>query len=167
MGEVTQFLGIKLSWTREQNNHFTVHLIQEIFADNLVDTAGLNDANPVHLPYRSCHTVESIPTPLTTYIALYKVNQRMQSRIGSLLWLVNTTRPDLATITSILSQYISKLTPAHARTAKYTIRYAKGTKTRGICFYSRTNNNLSAYVHFPTPPNKLFPLYNANWGSQD
>ena len=91
----------------------------------------------------------------------------MQSLVGSLLWLSNATRPDLSTITSILSKYTSNPTPAHIRAAKHAIRYVKGTKTRGIMFSSLTNASLSAYLHFPVDPASLLPVCDANWGGQD
>ena len=51
MGEVSHFSGIKFSWQREPDNHITVHMAQEAFADNLIDEAGLTDDNPVKTPY--------------------------------------------------------------------------------------------------------------------
>ena len=91
----------------------------------------------------------------------------MQSLVGYLLWLSNVTRSDPATITSILSQHTSNPTPAHVRAATYATHYVKGTKAREICFSTHTNNDLSAYLHFPTTPTKLLPLCDANWVGQD
>ena len=59
MGKVIE---IKFAWECKPNNHITVHMIQEIFADNLIEEAGLTEANPVKIPYISGHTVDNIPT---------------------------------------------------------------------------------------------------------
>ena len=113
MGKVTHFLGIKFSWNREKGEHLSVHLTQEAFAENLIDTVEITDANSVPTPYRLGHPVESIPTPPKSYVAMSSIKQNMQSYVGSLIWLSNTTHPDLATITSILAQRTFNPTPVH------------------------------------------------------
>lgn len=49
MGEVTHFLGIKFTWTREEENHITVPLNQEAFTNHLIDSTGLTYATTVPL----------------------------------------------------------------------------------------------------------------------
>ena len=61
MGDVTHFLGIKFSWTREEKKHITAHLNQEAFADHLIDSTSMINATTVETPYRSGHPVDSIP----------------------------------------------------------------------------------------------------------
>ena len=91
----------------------------------------------------------------------------MKTLVGSLLWLSGATRPDLATITSILSKHTCNPSPGHIRAAKYAIKYVKGTKNRGIKFSSSQNSAMSAHLKFPVNPSKLLPLTDANWGGQD
>ena len=62
MGKVSHFIGIKFSWQRKPDDHIAVHMTQEAFTDNLIEEAGLTDANPVKTAYRSGHPVENIPT---------------------------------------------------------------------------------------------------------
>ena len=37
MGEVSHFIGMKFPWQRKPDNHITVHMTQEAFANNLID----------------------------------------------------------------------------------------------------------------------------------
>ena len=164
MGEVTHFLGIKFTWTREVDDHLSVHLTQEAFAYHLIETMGLSHASTVDTPYRSGHPIDNIPT---THTPNHDIIHKMQSIVGSLLWLAGATRPDLATITSMLSQHTRKATVQHIKAAKYVIRYIEGTKTRGISFSSKSNASMSAFLKFPVNSNQLLPLCDANWGSQD
>ena len=60
MGESIHFLGIKFTWTREIDNHLTVHLTQELFTDHIIQSTGLSDASPVDTPYRAGHPIDKI-----------------------------------------------------------------------------------------------------------
>ena len=105
MGEVSHFIGIKFSWQRKPDDHITVHMTQGAFADNLIEEAGLTDANPVNTPYRSGHPVDNIPSEQYPSLVQPKIKHTMQLLVGSLLWLSGATRPDLATIVSLLGQH--------------------------------------------------------------
>lgn len=56
--------------------------------------------------------------------------------VGSLLFLSNTTRPDISFSVSLLSRYMDKLTENLWHTAKHVLRYLKGTLTHGIIYNS-------------------------------
>ena len=58
----------------------------------------------------------------------------MISLVGSLLWPSQSICPDLSTITSLLTQYQAKSSFSHIRAVKYSIRYLKGSKKRGLSF---------------------------------
>ena len=87
----------------------------------------------------------------------------MKTIVGALLCLSDTTRPDLATITSILIQHTYHATKQHIRAANYAIRYIKETKNHGIRFPSKINTSMSVFLKFPSDPFKLLPLYDTNW----
>mmetsp|Transcript_31207 Transcript_31207/g.101775 ORF Transcript_31207/g.101775 Transcript_31207/m.101775 type:complete len:253 (+) Transcript_31207:652-1410(+) len=52
--------------------------------------------------------------------------------VGSLLWLVSCTRPDLAFAVSELSKVVSNPGPAHWDAALHVLAYLKGTRELGI-----------------------------------
>ena len=89
----------------------------------------------------------------------------MRSLVGSLNWLSQGTRPDLATIASMLAKYQNSPTSAHAEAAKYAIRYVKQTKHLGIQFDNNYQPNLQSYIKFQLDP--LTAATDANWGPQD
>ena len=93
------------------------------------------------------------------------LQDKMRQLVGSLNWLSQGTRPDLATITSMLAKYQNSPTRAHVEAARYAIRYVKQTRHLGIHFDSNFRPNLQSYVHFPLDP--LTATTDANWGSQD
>ena len=91
----------------------------------------------------------------------------MRVLCGSLHWLAQSTRPDIATITNILSRYVTQPTSQHIDQAKRVIKYLKETKTYRISFTSRKQEKLSSYIKFPIPDDKITALSDANWGPQD
>jgi hypothetical protein len=54
--------------------------------------------------------------------------------MGSLLWLANNTRPDIAYPVSILSQVLSNPGRVHWEAAKRVVRYLKGTEDAWLTF---------------------------------
>jgi len=96
-----------------------------------------------------------------------KLEHELRSYVGSFLWLSQGTRPDIATITNILSKHQHNATPAHISAAKYVIKYLKGTKQFGITFNSNTDISISSFVHFPINSKEITGITDANWGPQD
>ena len=105
MGEVTHFLGIKFFWQREHNEHIIVHFAQEACTDHLNDASELNDVAIVAISYISDFPVDAISITQTTSSIQSKLCHQMQTLVSSLLWVSVATHVDLATITTILSQY--------------------------------------------------------------
>ena len=50
-----------------------------------------------------------------------------RSIVGSLIYAMTGTRPDICYVVTLLSQYMSKPTKAHLNIAKNVLRYIKGT----------------------------------------
>lgn len=42
MGQVFFFLGIEFQWTHHEDGHLTVHLMQQSFAENLIESLGFD-----------------------------------------------------------------------------------------------------------------------------
>jgi hypothetical protein len=56
--------------------------------------------------------------------------------VGSLNWLVHTTRPNISTAVSLLAQHQSDPSPGHFKAALYFAEYLASTKTLGNYFTS-------------------------------
>ena len=170
MGQVSHFLGIKYQW-RQNSTSTKAHMSQEAFSESLVNQNGLsNISTKINMtPYKSGFPVDAIPHT-NQHINKNKqqeIETQYRSMVGSLLWLSQGTRPDLATITNMLAKYQSYPTPKHIESAKYAIKYVKGTKSLGITFDTETDLNISSFVHFPIKTPQLTGIADANWGPQD
>jgi len=168
MGTVSHFLGIRFQY-RETQNNLMVHLSQQAFSENLLQQAGLHHdsatTNPT--PYRSGYPVDKVKHIDLPPKERKKLEAELRSYVGSLLWLSQGTRPDLATITNMLARYQNCPSPGHIAAAKYAIKYLKGTCEYGIQFTSDANIDLLSFVNFPLERKQITGLCDANWGAQD
>ena len=166
-GQIGYFLGINFNCTRHHDNNVTIHLGQEAFIESLAQSLQLDGpaVNSVKTPYRSGFPVDTIPID-SSDVDLTIIKQ-MQQYVGCLNWLSISTRPDIATITNLLSRYTVKATSGHIDQIKRVVRYLKGTKSLGIAYSSRSNTPVESHIKFPIPSDKITSLCDANWGPQD
>ena len=92
----------------------------------------------------------------------------MQQIMGSLQWLSHCTRPDIATATSILSQYQNLPSHGYLQSARHIVKYLKGTSSLGITFNNSHDNILQSFFQFPHHCKRtLSGISDVNWGAQD
>jgi hypothetical protein len=168
MGQVSQFLGIELHWTKHSDDNLSVTLTQQSFSESLIDSLGyLNmGSNLFTTPYHSGLSIDSIDIQDLPSDQKDLLRLQYQSLVGSLNWLAHTTHPDLSTVVSLLAQYQSNPSPGHYEAAKYVVRYLAATRDLGIKFTSAKRSVLESFLHFPIPTTVL-SMSDANWGPQD
>jgi deoxyuridine 5'-triphosphate nucleotidohydrolase len=166
--EIDYFLGIKFTNTKHTDGHVSLKLSQEAYIDSLLEQTKLSsDAiNTPITPYRNGYPIDSIPDITYDEITQKRLTLQMQTLVGSLNWLSISTRPDIATVTSILAKYCKNPSQGHIDSALRVIKYLKGTKSMKICFSSKQNNTLESFTKFPLPQG-ISNLCDANWGPQD
>ena len=82
-------------------------------------------------------------------------------------WLANGSRPDIATICCILSQYLHNAHTHHLQAAKRLVRYLKDTSTKGIRFSNLHDNDINAFIQYPLSTDTIGAQADACWGPQD
>ena len=68
------------------------------------------------------------------------------SAIGALMYLANTTRPDIAFAVNLLARYSSAPTRRHWNGIKHILRYLKGTTDMGLFYSVNCSPNLVGYA---------------------
>ena len=68
------------------------------------------------------------------------------SAIGALMYLANTTRPDIAFAVNLLARYSSAPTRRHWNEIKHILRYLKGTNDMGLFYSVNCSPNLVDYA---------------------
>jgi hypothetical protein len=118
MGELKLRLGIQITFTKDG-----ITLSQSTSIDKIRNSFLMQDFKPVSTHIDCDHWLEAIEvdeqsTDSTAY----------QQIIGSLMYLVTGTRPDLAYTIAHLSQFNSSPSVIHLTTAKQVLGYLPGTK---------------------------------------
>ena len=168
-GDIKHFLGINFESHFDPAGNLSIYMNQPTDASDLIQKTNLHNfaTKPTPTPYRSGLPIDSVPEIDLPSHERNSLNTTLQELVGSLNWISTQTRPDLSTVTNLISQYNHNCSPGHIDSAKYAIRYLKGTAQRGICFSSADNPTIESFVKFPIDPSKLTPLTDANWGPQD
>jgi hypothetical protein len=117
-------MGIQITF-----NCNTIELLQEAFVDKILERFQRNDSHPTLLP------IDSNPKLMNEDSVLEAEEHRLyQLLIGSCMYLVTWTRPDLAYSVSYISQFLATPSKCHITAAKRLLRYIKGTKDLKLSF---------------------------------
>ena len=185
MGTVDWFLGTHFQWSCF-NGDVSVHLSQTGFAAHLVEDNAVHERKitPDATPYRSGLPIDACPESdePDDCPALIERKKRYQSVVGSIGWLAQSTRPDLAPTHSFLSSYNNRPSKSHWNAALYALHYIHSTIDYGFTFTSTARAPLHTFLSFPPssdteaysdalPPSpsqhhRLSTYSDACWGSQ-
>ena len=126
LGVASEFLGIQIY--RDRPNR-TLRITQSSYIDKILDRFHMADSNPVCTPMEI-----SSSKILSTDSDLQELAQGVPYRqaIGSLMYLMIGTRPDIGYAIGKLSQYCEKPLKSHWSSIKRVLRYIKGTRNVGI-----------------------------------
>eukprot|EP00873_Tetraselmis_striata_P023102 jgi/Tetstr1/443366/TSEL_031381.t1 len=105
----------------------TLKVHQAKYIDDMVHKFNLADAYAVSTPAEVGADVPGSNKPLAAEMPY-------QALVGSLLYAMVATRPDIAEAVSKLCRVIAKPEERHWQAAKRVLRYLKGTKTLGLTF---------------------------------
>lgn len=111
-GNVTYYLGIKVTPIQHKDGHLSIYLNQPAFIENLLIDTKLDGPgeNTSQSPYHSGFPIDSIPQEEYSPEVRFKLTKIMQHLVGSLNWLATSTCPDIATITNLLAKYMANPT---------------------------------------------------------
>jgi len=126
--ELRTFLGLEIQQNRTLR---TLHLSQTKYIEKILATHHMQASNPATTPAdphirlkKSCQDFEASATERRNY----------QSAVGSLMYAMLGTRPDISYTVSKVSQYPTNPNSTHCTAVKRIFRYLAGTPNRGICY---------------------------------
>ena len=141
LGRLSCFLCIKFTFSDN-----TITMDQVKYIDRILKRFQMESCKPRATP--SELGVNKISTENPEDFADKKLYQEI---VGSLIYVMTSTRPDLSFVTK-LSQYMSNPTNSHLSMAKHVIRHLKGTRENKLTF-RKSKEGL-----------KLFGYCDADWG---
>jgi transposase InsO family protein len=129
LGEVKDFLGCQVVRDRPNRRLFMSSTMK---IDALVESFDLDgETRKVETPMSKSFvpTAQSVQQNVEEGVGIaLEPGHRYCELIGSLLYLANTTRPDIAQAVGVLSRYRGTPTTAHMQEGLRVVRYLKGTR---------------------------------------
>ena len=146
LGELKYFLGIQVHRDRERKS---IHINQSGYHRTILERYGMQNSEPASVPLsKGTRLVKA------TTLDVLTDQKEYQSIIGSLMYAMLATRPDLAQSIQQISQFSQMPTRAHEKAAKQGLRYLNGTIDEGITYNGNLGMRLEAWS-------------DANWGGEE
>ena len=130
LGPISKFLGIEFERSKD-----SMRMHQTKFANSILQRFKMNDCKP-----------KKTPCPLNVKelgkdSPQLEDNSEYRSIVGSLMYLMTNTRPDICYVVSFLSQFLTNPTFAHLQLAKHVLRYLKHTVSKGLTFVKSSDRS--------------------------
>lgn len=127
MGPISFYLGLKVEHDRGKR---TIKLLQPAYIDKVLSRFHLDKAHAVTTPMKESATLQR----RTEGQASTAERERYQGMIGSIMFSMVETRPDVAFATSVASRFAKNPGHQHMEAVKTILRYLKGSRDRGITY---------------------------------
>ena len=127
LGLCSFYLGMTV--TRDRQNR-TIKLSQQSYLEKILEDFDMTGCKLVATPMEFTKP-EAAPE---TYEASKEQEHWYQSAVGSLMYAMLGTRPDIAYAVSVVSRYASNPTEAHKKMVKRIFRYLRGTTSLNLVY---------------------------------
>ncbi|SOV07501.1 uncharacterized protein UDID_19206 [Ustilago sp. UG-2017a] len=122
-GEVSHFLGIKIS---QDHVMCTMTIGQSGYIDQVLAKHLDKRTKPTMVPMQSI--------PEGTLVASAAQQKEYPVIVGKLLWVANSTRPDLSLTVGVLARHMREPSQEHYQAAQRVLRYLESTKEVGLVY---------------------------------
>ncbi|CAL1399156.1 unnamed protein product [Linum trigynum] len=135
LGAAQKILGMEIYRDRSKKKLF---LSQKSYIQKILSRFGMSSAKPLNTPNVSNVHLSSAYAPQSEAEKEYMSRVPYASAVGSLMYAMVCTRPDLAHVVSVVSRFMIQPGKEHWQAVKRIFRYLKGTPDVGISFGSDT-----------------------------
>ncbi|CAL1357768.1 unnamed protein product [Linum trigynum] len=142
LGAAQKILGMEIYRDRSKKKLF---LSQKSYIQKILSRFGMSSAKPLNTPSASNVHLSSAYAPQSEAEKEYMSRVPYASAVGSLMYAMVCTRPDLAHAVSVVSRFMIQPGKEHWQAVKRIFRYLKGTPDVGISFGSDTECLVSGY----------------------
>jgi Reverse transcriptase (RNA-dependent DNA polymerase) len=139
LGELKTILGIKVERDRSKG---TIILSQTAYVDKILKVFNMENCKEVATPLNEGTKLSIKDGPKTNKERLEVKNIPYLSAIGSLIFIAQVTRPDIAFAAGYLGRFSSNFGMDHWRAVKHVFRYLKGTRDMKLEIGGRANGGL-------------------------
>ncbi|EEB89242.1 hypothetical protein MPER_12682 [Moniliophthora perniciosa FA553] len=138
LGEAKEFLGMRILRDRSKRQ---LTIDQSDYLKKVVKRFGMEDAKFANTPLPTGYKPTANEKPVDP-----ELRARFQSVIGSILFLMLGTRPDIAYATIKLSQFAANPSSEHLQKALYIIRYLNKTRDYRLVYDGMSDKGLICFA---------------------
>ena len=131
LGPAKQILGIRIVRNR---SHGLIWLSQENYVKKVLERFNMDKAKPVNCPLAGHFKLSSSQCPTSDEEKNEMQKIPYASAIGSLMYAMVCTRPDIAHAVGVVSRFMSNPGKEHWAAVKWILRYLQGTSKMSLCF---------------------------------
>jgi hypothetical protein len=142
LGQLRFILGIKVEYGSEN----TIFLSQKHYIEKIIKQFNFENSKDSNIPIQPNHNLTSKLENKKDNLREQVDQNKYRKLIGSLIYLMTSTRPDICYAVGILSRFMSNPLELHWRYLKRVLRYIKFTIDYGLIYKSTKEANLIGYT---------------------
>ena len=131
LGAAKRILGMEIRRDRKARR---LYLSQEGYVRKVLERFGMCKAKPVTTPLAAHFKLSSRQSPTSDEEIKKMAKTPYASAVGSIMYAMLCTRPDLAHAVSVVSRYMANPGKEHWQAVKWTLRYLSGTASTCLEF---------------------------------
>ncbi|KAE8694615.1 putative pentatricopeptide repeat-containing protein [Hibiscus syriacus] len=143
LGSANKILGIQIH--RDRSNR-KIWLSQKNYLKKILSRFNMQDCKPISSPLPINFKLSSSMSPSSEEERMEMSRVLYTSAVGSLMFAMICTRPDIAQAVGVVSRYMANPGKEHWNTVKRILRYIKGTSIVALC-YGGSNLLINGYVN--------------------
>ena len=144
LGHAKKILGMK---TERNKSNFNLIIQQHDYLLTAMQRFDMNNCKPVTIPLAGHFLLSKAQCPTSNSEIIKMEKVPYANAIGTIMYSMISTRPDLAHSISLLSRFMSNPGKPHWEALKYLFRYINGSVNIGLCYKRRYDNlDLVGYV---------------------
>eukprot|EP00253_Pinus_taeda_P021617 PITA_21617 len=134
LGAANYILGMEIKTDRTKRK---LWLNQRKYVETILQRFNMQDSKPVKVPISVGVKLSVENCPKTHEKVEDMSHVPYASAVGSLMYAMVCTRPDITYAVGVLSKFMSKPGKEHWTTVKWVFRYLHGTSDYGLCYQGR------------------------------
>jgi len=115
-------------------------LSQNQYIEKALHRFHMSQAKPVSTPLAAHFRLSTSSGPVDTEEERYMSTVSYACAVGSLMYAMVCTRPDIAHAVNVVSRFMSKPGKEHWKAVQWILRYLRGTSKFGLMFDQRAAN---------------------------
>ncbi|KAL0444267.1 UNVERIFIED_CONTAM: Retrovirus-related Pol polyprotein from transposon TNT 1-94 [Sesamum latifolium] len=148
LGDAKKILGMTIERNRKTS---TISLNQKSYVKNVVEKFSMTTAKPTSVPLAAHFQLCKNQSPNSETEKERMKNIPYSNGIRSVMYLMVSTRPDIAYVVSCLSRFMSNAGMPHWEALKWLLRYLNGSMDIGIIFSKLSDDVKLVGLSFRAP----------------